>query len=283
MKASTNPLLFLLFLTACGTTTVTAPSVATWEDISPAPAPVAASVDTADVELRPSVADLLETGRAAGFRARSVTLQAGRIAATVSQAPSADVIAVADAISAVHVDAPTCGGYCTSSRRDRSNIPDYSSFVVTDKEALVAAFAIVEASEMYDVPLPSMLATAYQESHFRRLAIGGGTECGMFQQSSHYADWESEHVESREPITELDGYDGEEAICAYFHDPTNSAWQFAVQYHRLYERWGDNWPRHYNGGADKIRYQEDHYRYLGILERALEERLESPNEVATAE
>lgn len=203
---------------------------------------------------------------------------------------------VTEAVMAVHVDGPECGGYCTSNRRDRDELPDWSDSTISEAEARLMAEAMVWTSDQYNVPLEEVMATAYQESRFRYMAIGGGTECGMFQQTSLYFRWDAyddDHpVESREPVREVtvkvegdhftvevgDDYDGDSYYedtgilgCAYLLNPYNAGWQFALKYHYYVDRFGEwDWSRHYNGGADQHGYAERHRsyqsRFLAYLE-----------------
>lgn len=194
---------------------------------------------------------------------------------------------VTRAIMTVHQDQPECGSYCTSSRRDRAALPDWSDSVISEEEARYMAEAIVWTSEQYNVPLDEVLATAYQESRFRYMAVGGGTECGMFQQTTLYFRWEAydeDHpAESREPVNEVsvkvesdiltievpDNYSGHSyyedtgaLACAYLLDPYNAGWQFALKYHHYIDRFGEyDWSRHYNGGPDQYGYANRHRSY----------------------
>ncbi len=69
-------------------------------------------------------------------------------------------------------------------------------------------------------------------------------------------------------------FEGEAAECVYLHNPENAAWQFAMKYHYLEGRFGGNWVQHYNGGADRLGYQERHYTYAELLIAAANENLE---------
>ena len=202
----------------------------------------------------------------------------------VAAEPEVDplVFAATAAVLTIHKAQPECGNYCTSFRQYRRHIPDYSGYIVTEDEAWTIAESMVRTHRSYNIPLEEVMATAYQESRFRRRAIGYGTECGMYQQSTTYFWWGSrdeEIVGSREPLVslEIESDDGAiitledgEAQCAYLFDLDNAGWQFAMKYHYLHGRYGSNWATHYNGGPEKHRYQNDHDRYAQRLAAHIE-------------
>lgn len=183
------------------------------------------------------------------------------------------VWAVAQSILEIHVNQGQCGSYCSSERRDRDDILDRAEFVLTPDYAWEMARVIVHTSHEYNVPLGEVWATARQESVFHPYALGSGTECGMFQQSTAWIRWDSPYFdESRE---ELDRYtatwgaelEGQEAICAYLLDPYNAGFHFALKYHHNIGRHGEaNWSAYYNSGPSMWRYQRDHNNYRDVFE-----------------
>jgi hypothetical protein len=180
--------------------------------------------------------------------------------------PDPDYLAVAALIKQLHMLHLPCGNTCKSSRRDRKNMPSLTSEVVTDQEAEQIALDLVLASKSYDVPLQTVLATAFQESGFRRHALGSSSECGLFQQTTIYYSDRIGYpvVEERETPRSftLKGtpLKGSEALCAWLLNSNNAAWQYARLYHYLLPRYGDNWPARYNGSSRKWAYQDKHYR-----------------------
>lgn len=168
-----------------------------------------------------------------------------------------EVEAVATLICDVHESQPTCGSQCTSSRRDRRHVPDYADFVVAPPVCWDVARVLVAAAHDYLVPLDELLATAYQESRFRPVALGSGTECGMFQQATHHIRFGSEHVPHMSRAPHGDDFD----VCTYLLRPENAAWHFALKYHHEVAQSGDNWSAYYNGGTDMWGYQQRHETY----------------------
>ena len=181
-----------------------------------------------------------------------------------------EVAAVAELICEVHADRPTCGSYCTSDRRDRRNLPDYGETIVDEVECWDIARILVSGAIDYDVPLDEVLATAYQESHFRRYAIGNGSECGLFQQTTHRIRWSSDEVEGmgRAP------FEQSEEICRYLLRPENAMWHFALKYRHEFAQSGEHWSAYYNGGVNMWGYQERHERYRERFVLYLEDYLE---------
>ncbi len=189
-------------------------------------------------------------------------------ALNVQQLPAADrvglrdaepieVAAVAELICEVHADRPHCGSYCTSDRRDRRNIPDYSDTVMNEADCWDTARILVYGAIDYGIPLDEVLATAYQESHFRRYALGGGSECGMFQQTTHRIRWSSDEVEGMGRAA----FQESEDICAYLLQPENAMWHFALKYRHEHAQSGENWSAYYNGGVNMWGYQRRHEGY----------------------
>jgi hypothetical protein len=144
--------------------------------------------------------------------------------------------------------------------------------VVGETECWDYARILVATAQEYRVPLDSMLAAAYQESRFREPALGSGTECGMFQQTTHHIRWNSEHVPgmARAPLSE------ETEICAYLLRLENAAWHFALKYHHERAQVGNNWPAYYNGGAGMWGYQGRHYNYRARFTAFIEDYAPQP-------
>ena len=218
------------------------------------------------------------------------------------------VESVMEAIMTYHDGSPECGNYCTSDRRDRSLFPDWSGVSISEEDARYMAEAMVWTSDQYGVPLDEIMATAFQESTFRYMAIGSGTECGLYQQTTRYFRWEAydeDHpVESREPVNHVsvevgedlvsvqvgEGYPGHsyyedtgEIGCAYLLDPYNAGWQMALKYHYYVERFGEHeWSRFYNGGPNQHGYAARHrsyrQRFQSYLESEREEYISSLRE-----
>lgn len=178
-----------------------------------------------------------------------------------------EVAAVAELICEVHADRPRCGSYCTSDRRDRRNVPDYGDTVMSEVECWDTARILVYGSIDYEVPLDEVLATAYQESHFRRYAMGGGSECGMFQQTTHRIRWSSEEVEDMGRAA----FHESEDICRYLLQPENAMWHFALKYRHELSQSGENWSAYYNGGVNMWGYQQRHEGYRERFALFLEE------------
>ncbi|MFT6396275.1 MAG: hypothetical protein ACJAYU_001018 [Bradymonadia bacterium] len=168
-----------------------------------------------------------------------------------------EIAAVAELICEVHADRPRCGSYCTSDRRDRRDISDHSDTVMNEVDCWDTARILVYGSVDYQVPLDEVLATAYQESHFRRYALGNGSECGMFQQTTHRIRWSSDEVDNmgRAPFEES------EDICGYLLQPENAMWHFALKYRHERAQSGENWSAYYNGGVNMWGYQQRHEGY----------------------
>ena len=168
-----------------------------------------------------------------------------------------EVAAVAELICEVHADRPQCGSYCTSDRRDRRDIPDYSDTTVEEVDCWDTARILVFGALDYDVPLDEVLATAYQESHFRRYALGNGSECGLFQQTTHRIRWSSDEVDNMGRAA----FDGSQTICEYLLHPENAMWHFALKYRHEHAQNGENWSAYYNGGVNMLGYQQRHENY----------------------
>lgn len=181
-----------------------------------------------------------------------------------------EVAAVASLIREIHVAHPRCGSYCTSTRRDRAGIPDYSDTVVQEVDCWDTARLLVAGSNQYGVPLDEVLATAHQESNFRELAIGSGTECGMFQQSTTFVRWTSaERPElARIPI------EGSEEVCRYLLHTENAMFHFAVKYHHERRQSGGSWSAYYNGGPNMWAYMRRHEALRDRFGRYVERYLE---------
>ena len=186
------------------------------------------------------------------------------------------VRAVSFQICEVQQNHSECGNSCTSTRRDRQHIPDensHSRVELEDCDRIAEAF--IDAALNYEVPLAEIWATAYQESRFRELSLGGGTECGMFQQTTNYIRFSSPYSTlDREAWSEDFGTDGilsrSEDICVYLLDLDNALFHFALKYHHERGQNGDNWPAYYNGGPNMWVYQESHRSYQRTFERYLE-------------
>jgi hypothetical protein len=164
-----------------------------------------------------------------------------------------DVAAVAALICEIHVARPRCGGFCTSTRADRRDIPYYGDTVVEEVDCWDTARLLVAGAEAYDVPLPDLLATAYIESTFRELAIGSGTECGMFQQSTRWIRWASDDI----GVTRMPFATGQDT-CRYLLRTENALLHFAIKYHHERRQSGANWAAHYNGSANMWTYKRRH-------------------------
>lgn len=192
---------------------------------------------------------------------------------------------VVEAIQSYHEGEPQCGEYCTSERADREFLPDWSSSAMNADEILLTADAIVWTSTEFDIPLEVVMAAAFQESSFRYMSVGRGTECGLFQQTTRYFRWDAyegeDGVSGRDPVyeytVEIEGdvvsievpsnYSGHDprvdvgAIgCAYLLDPYNAGWQFALKYHHYVDQVGDyDWAREYNSGPRQMEYARRHH------------------------
>lgn len=178
---------------------------------------------------------------------------------------AADTAAVAELICEVHATRPPCGRQCRSDRTDRAHLPDRSSYVVDEATCWDLARILVAGAHDYDVPIDVLLAVAYQESRFREYALGAGTECGMFQQTTTHIRWASEHV----PRMARVALPGDE-VCGYLLRPENAVWHFALKYHHERAQTGSNWAAYYNGGPNMWAYQRSvrtlSARFAGWLE-----------------
>ncbi len=261
------------------------------EAVAPASVEVAPTVGvevapTVGVEVAPAMANLAGVGRDASDQggmwmtaALNVRLLAESEQLRLLEGETPEVEAVAALICDVHESRPRCGSQCTSTRRDRRHVPDYSDFVVEPVICWDVARVLVAAAHDYEVPLDELLATAYQESRFRPVALGSGSECGLFQQATHHIRYASANVEHMGRVPHGDRID----VCTYLLRPENAAWHFALKYHHEVAQSGRNWSAYYNGGHDMWGYQDRHESYRARFGAFLEDYQETHGATFTVE
>jgi len=180
-----------------------------------------------------------------------------------------------------------CGHVCTEDRREGA--PDRSEYTVTHDEAVMIADAILQAHEQVDdVSVAILLAVAYRESSFFRYAVGGGGECGLWQQSPRYARPEESLIELGCEERGHCDREAREAVCDWLQDPYSGALAFALSVERKLHEYGESrWACHYNRGSDcdveGMMYQEATDRMTSMMEHNLHVMERRRDELASSE